>query len=107
MVGGLERYYQIARCYREEDFRADRQPEVTQLDVERSFSEKADVIALGEQILGALWELVGVTIPTPIPRMTFAESMPRYGNDKPYLRFGLELVELTQYFAQTPFRLFQ
>jgi len=107
MVGGLERYYQIARCYRDEDFRADRQPEFTQLDVEMSFVEQDDVIALGEQILVALWELIGVTIPTPIPRITFAESMARYGNDKPDLRFGLELVELTSYFAETPFRVFQ
>ena len=73
MVGGLERYYQIARCYRDEDFRADRQPEFTQLDVEMSFVEQDDVIALGEQILVALWELIGVTIPTPIPRITFAD----------------------------------
>ncbi len=107
MVGGLERYYQIARCYRDEDFRADRQPEFTQLDVEMSFVEQDDVIALGEQILVALWDLIGVTIPTPIPRMTFAESMERYGNDKPDLRFGLELVELTSFFADTPFRVFQ
>ncbi|MBO3085529.1 aspartate--tRNA ligase [Cellulomonas fengjieae] len=107
MVGGLERYYQIARCYRDEDFRADRQPEFTQLDVEMSFVEQDDVIALGEQILVALWELIGVTIPTPIPRITFAESMARYGNDKPDLRFGLELVELTSFFSETPFRVFQ
>lgn len=107
MVGGLERYYQIARCYRDEDFRADRQPEFTQLDVEMSFVEQDDVIALGEQVLVALWELIGVTIPTPIPRITFAESMARYGNDKPDLRFGLELVELTEYFVDTPFRVFQ
>ncbi|WP_426592068.1 aspartate--tRNA ligase [Cellulomonas sp. McL0617] len=107
MVGGLERYYQIARCYRDEDFRADRQPEFTQLDVEMSFVEQDDVIALGEQVLVALWDLIGVTIPTPIPRMTFADSMARYGNDKPDLRFGLELVELTEYFVDTPFRVFQ
>ncbi|KQR16215.1 aspartate--tRNA ligase [Cellulomonas sp. Leaf334] len=107
MVGGLERYYQIARCYRDEDFRADRQPEFTQLDVEMSFVEQDDVIALGEQILVALWDLIGVTVPTPIPRITFAESMARYGNDKPDLRFGLELVELTSYFSDTPFRVFQ
>ena len=100
MVGGLERYYQIARCYRDEDFRADRQPEFTQLDVEMSFVEQDDVIALGEQILVALWDLIGVTVPTPIPRITFAESMARYGNDKPDLRFGLELVELTSYFSR-------
>ncbi|MDM8083938.1 aspartate--tRNA ligase [Cellulomonas cellasea] len=107
MVAGMERYYQIARCYRDEDFRADRQPEFTQLDVEMSFVEQDDVIALGEQILVALWDLIGYKIPTPIPRMTFADAMNRYGSDKPDLRFGLELVELTDYFKDTPFRVFQ
>jgi len=107
MVAGLERYYQIARCYRDEDFRADRQPEFTQLDVELSFVEQDDVIALAEEILVALWRLVDVEIPTPIRRMTFAEAMARYGSDKPDLRFGLELVELTDYFRDTPFRVFQ
>jgi aspartyl-tRNA synthetase len=107
MVGGLERYYQIARCYRDEDFRADRQPEFTQLDVEMSFVDQDDVIALAEQILVALWKLVDVEIPTPIARMTFAEAMRLYGSDKPDLRFGNPLVELTDYFAETPFRVFQ
>ena len=107
MVAGMERYYQIARCYRDEDFRADRQPEFTQLDVEMSFVEQDDVIAVGEEVLVALWDLIGYTIPTPIPRMTYAEAMRRYGSDKPDLRFGLELVELTEYFASTPFRVFQ
>jgi aspartyl-tRNA synthetase len=107
MVAGLERYYQIARCYRDEDFRADRQPEFTQLDIEMSFVEQDDVIALGEQIVKALWALTGVDIPTPIRRMTFDDAMARYGSDKPDLRFGLELVELTEYFANTPFRVFQ
>ncbi|NMR20141.1 aspartate--tRNA ligase [Cellulomonas fimi] len=107
MVAGMERYYQIARCYRDEDFRADRQPEFTQLDVEMSFVEQDDVIAVGERVLVALWELVGYTIPTPVPRMTFADAMARYGSDKPDLRFGQELVELTGYFKDTPFRVFQ
>ena len=107
MVAGFERYYQIARCYRDEDFRADRQPEFTQLDVEMSFVEQDDVIALGEQVLVALWELIGHHIPTPIERMTFADAMARFGTDKPDLRFGLELVELTDFFADTPFRVFQ
>ena len=107
MVAGMERYYQIARCYRDEDFRADRQPEFTQLDVEMSFVEQDDVIALGEQILVALWDLVGYTVPTPIPRMTFKDAMERFGSDKPDLRFGLELTDLTAYFADTSFRVFQ
>jgi len=107
MVGGLERYYQIARCYRDEDFRADRQPEFTQLDVELSFVDQDDVIALAEEVLAALWKLIDVEIPTPIARMTYAEAMRLYGTDKPDLRFGNPLVELTDYFAETPFRVFQ
>ena len=106
-VGGVEKYYQIARCYRDEDFRADRQPEFTQLDIEASFVEQDDVIALGEQIVKALWALVGVEVPTPIRRMTYHEAMTKYGSDKPDLRFGLELTELTEYFTDTPFRVFQ
>ncbi|MBM7520187.1 aspartate--tRNA ligase [Nocardioides nitrophenolicus] len=107
MVAGMERYYQIARCYRDEDFRADRQPEFTQLDIEMSFVTQDDVIALGEQIVAALWKLVGVDVPLPLPRMTYAEAMARYGSDKPDLRMGLELVECTDYFKDTPFRVFQ
>ncbi len=107
MVAGLERYYQIARCYRDEDFRADRQPEFTQLDVEMSFVDQDDVIAVSEEILGELWALTGQTIATPIPRMTYADAMRRFGTDKPDLRFGNELTELTEYFAGTPFRVFQ
>lgn len=107
MVAGMERYYQIARCYRDEDFRADRQPEFTQLDIEMSFVEQDDVIALSEEILVALWKLVGHDVPTPLPRMTYAEAMARYGSDKPDLRMGLELVECTEFFKDTPFRVFQ
>jgi aspartyl-tRNA synthetase len=107
MVAGLERYYQIARCYRDEDFRADRQPEFTQLDVEMSFVEQDDVIALTEEILVALWRLIGVELPTPFPRLTYAEAMARFGTDKPDLRMGQELVDCTEFFAQTPFRVFQ
>ena len=107
MVGGLERDFQIARCYRDEDFRADRQPEFTQLDIEMSFVEQDDVIAVGEAVVAALWRLIGHDIPTPIARMTYGESMARFGNDKPDLRFGNELVECTDYFADTPFRVFQ
>ncbi|MGM7643540.1 aspartate--tRNA ligase [Nocardia sp. JW2] len=107
MVGGIERYYQIARCYRDEDFRADRQPEFTQLDIEMSFVRQEDVILLAEDILTALWKLVGHDIVTPIPHMTYAEAMRRFGSDKPDLRFGLEITELTDYFKDTPFRVFQ
>ena len=106
-VGGVEKYFQIARCYRDEDFRADRQPEFTQLDIEASFVEQDDVIALGERIVKALWGLVGVEVETPIRRMTYAEAMEKYGSDKPDLRFGLELTDLTEYFKDTPFRVFQ
>ncbi|MGY1895248.1 aspartate--tRNA ligase [Nocardia gipuzkoensis] len=107
MVGGIERYYQIARCYRDEDFRADRQPEFTQLDIEMSFVRQEDVILLAEEILVALWKLVGYEIQTPIPHMTYAEAMRRFGTDKPDLRFGVEITECTDYFADTPFRVFQ
>lgn len=107
MVAGMERYYQIARCYRDEDFRADRQPEFTQLDVEMSFVIADDVMAVAEEVLAALWALIGYDLPRPIPRMAYAEAMSRYGSDKPDLRFGLELVECAEYFAGTPFRVFQ
>ena len=107
MVGGIERYYQIARCYRDEDFRADRQPEFTQLDIEMSFVTEDDVILLAEEILAALWKLVGHTIEGPIERMTYAEAMRRFGSDKPDLRFGVEIVECADYFKDTPFRVFQ
>ncbi|OBK20817.1 aspartate--tRNA ligase [Mycobacterium asiaticum] len=107
MVAGMERYYQIARCYRDEDFRADRQPEFTQLDMELSFVDVEDVIAISEEILAALWALIGYQIPAPIPRMTYADAMRRFGSDKPDLRFGLELVESTEFFSDTTFRVFQ
>ena len=107
MVAGMERYYQIARCYRDEDFRADRQPEFTQLDIEMSFVEQADVLELGEEVVKEVWKLIGVELPTPFLQMTYADAMRRFGSDKPDLRFGNELVECTEYFKDTPFRVFQ
>ena len=107
MVGGLERYFQIARCYRDEDFRADRQPEFTQLDIEMSFVEQADVIEVGEAVVRALWrDILSVEI-GEIAHITYFEAMRRFGTDKPDLRFGIELVALTEYFTATPFRVFQ
>lgn len=107
MVGGVEKYFQIARCYRDEDFRADRQPEFTQLDIEMSFVDQEDVIEMMESLIVAMWKTIGVEVQTPLPRMTYADAMAKYGSDKPDLRFGLELVEATAYFAETPFRVFQ
>ena len=107
MVGGVEKYFQIARCYRDEDFRADRQPEFTQLDIEMSFVEQEDVIEMMEAVIRAMWATIGVEVQTPLPRMTYADAMAKYGSDKPDLRFGLELVEATDYFSETTFRVFQ
>ena len=107
MVGGMERYFQIARCYRDEDFRADRQPEFTQLDIEMSFVDQEDIIKVGEKVIKTLWsEILGHEIGV-IPRITYHEAMRKYGSDKPDLRFDLELIDLTQYFKNTPFRVFQ
>jgi len=108
MVAGVERYFQIARCFRDEDFRADRQPEFSQLDLEMSFCTPEDVQGLIEDLLVRLWrDLAGHEIPVPIRRMTHDEAMRRYGIDRPDLRFGCELVDFTEYFAQTPFRIFR
>jgi len=108
MVAGMERYYQIARCFRDEDFRADRQPEFTQLDVEMSFVTEDDVLALTEKLLSRIWsELLNYEIPMPIPRMTYVEAMRRFGSDKPDLRFGNELVDVTEFFKKTEFKIFQ
>jgi aspartyl-tRNA synthetase len=107
MVAGMERYYQIARCYRDEDFRADRQPEFTQLDIEMSFVEQDDVLELGEAVVKEIWKLIGVELQTPFERMTYADAMARFGTDKPDLRFGTELVDCTEFFKDTPFRVFQ
>jgi aspartyl-tRNA synthetase len=107
MVAGMERYYQIARCYRDEDFRADRQPEFTQLDIEMSFVEQDDIIELGEAIAASVWKLIGHEISTPMLRMTYADAMARYGTDKPDLRFAQELTDCTDFFKDTAFRVFQ
>ncbi|MBF4553538.1 aspartate--tRNA ligase [Corynebacterium suicordis] len=107
MVAGMERYYQIARCYRDEDFRADRQPEFTQLDVEMSFVDQEDVIKLAEEIIVAVWAEAGYTINTPISRMTYAEAMRLYGSDKPDLRFDIQITECAEFFKDTTFRVFQ
>jgi aspartyl-tRNA synthetase len=108
MVSGLERYYQLVRCFRDEDFRADRQPEFTQIDLEMSFITRSDVIEVAEDLVARLWaELAGHQVPRPIPQMSYAQAMSRFGSDKPDLRFGCELADLTEYFAQTGFRVFQ
>jgi aspartyl-tRNA synthetase len=108
MIAGLERYFQLVRCFRDEDFRADRQPEFTQVDLEMSFVTRDDVIDIAEDLIERLWaELAGYRVQRPLPRMTYADAMARYGSDKPDLRFGQELVDLTEYFAQSEFRVFQ
>ena len=108
MISGLERYYQLVRCFRDEDFRADRQPEFTQIDIEMSFVTREDVVQVAEDLVERLWaEITGYQVPRPIPRMTYADAMARFGSDKPDLRFGCELADLTGYFAQTEFRVFQ
>lgn len=107
MVGGMERYFQIARCYRDEDFRSDRQPEFTQLDIEMSFVDQSDVIAIGEKVIKEIWAGVLNYSIGDIPHMTYHEAMRRFGSDKPDLRFDLELCDLTTFFEATPFRVFQ
>ena len=107
MVSGVERYYQLARCYRDEDFRADRQPEFTQLDMEMAYVGQEDVMAMAEKVIAAIWKTAGYEVTLPLPRITWQEAMDKYGSDKPDLRFGNPLVELTEYFKDTPFRVFQ
>ena len=108
MVAGMEKYYQIARCFRDEDFRADRQPEFTQLDIEMSFGNQDDVISVAERIIHSVFKsVVGYEVPLPIAHMTYHEAMRRYGSDKPDLRFGNELTDATEFFKETSFRVFQ
>ena len=108
MVAGMEKYYQIARCFRDEDFRADRQPEFTQLDIEMSFGDQSDVIAVAERTLHSVFKAaINYEIPLPIPHMTYHEAMRRFGSDKPDLRFANELVDTTEFFKETTFRVFQ
>jgi aspartyl-tRNA synthetase len=108
MVAGMERYYQIARCFRDEDFRADRQPEFTQLDIEISFADQADVISIAEKVLYSVFEkVIGYKIPLPIPHMTYKDALKDYGSDKPDLRFDNKLVDVTEFFKETSFRVFQ
>ena len=108
MVAGMERYYQIARCFRDEDFRADRQPEFTQLDIEISFADQSDVIAVAEKVLTTVFEkVVNYKIPTPIPHMTYRDAMRDYGSDKPDLRFDSKIIDVTSFFKDTAFRVFQ
>src|ERR1700735_5318592 len=108
MVSGLERYYQLVRCFRDEDFRADRQPEFTQIDIEMSFITRPDVVQVAEDLVERLWsQIAGYQVQRPIPQMTYADAMARYGSDKPDLRFGCELADLTSYFGQSEFRVFQ
>jgi aspartyl-tRNA synthetase len=108
MVSGFDRYYQIVRCLRDEDLRADRQPEFTQIDAELSFVDEEDVYRIGEGMIAALWaDVLGVTIPLPLPRLTYAESMARYGTDKPDLRYDLAIQELTDVLRDADFRIFQ
>jgi aspartyl-tRNA synthetase len=108
MVAGMEKYYQIARCFRDEDFRADRQPEFTQLDIEMSFIDQEDILKVAEKILTSVFKkVIGYEIPQPILRMTYWEAMRRFGSDKPDMRFGNELVDATDFFKDTTFRVFQ
>ena len=108
MVAGMERYYQIARCFRDEDFRADRQPEFTQLDIEISFADQADVLKVAEKVLTQVFDKVlNYKIPTPIPHMTYKDAMTDYGSDKPDLRFENKIKDVTEFFKETTFRVFQ
>lgn len=106
MVGGVERYYQVAKCFRDEDLRADRQPEFTQVDIEMSFVDQNDVISALEEVLADAFGRMGVEMPTPLRRMNYWEAMDTYGSDKPDTRYGMHLVDLTDIFANSKFKVF-
>jgi aspartyl-tRNA synthetase len=107
MVSGVDRYYQITRCFRDEDLRADRQPEFTQLDMEMSFMTQEEIFELNEEMLAQLFKAVkGIDLPRPFPRLTYAEALDRYGTDKPDTRFGLELVEVSDLVKDSGFKVF-
>jgi aspartyl-tRNA synthetase len=107
MVGGIERYYQVARCFRDEDLRADRQPEFTQLDIEVSFMEQEQILQLNEQLIATIWRAVkGIELPSPFPRLTWQEAMDRYGTDRPDTRYGLELTDVSDIVATSGFKVF-
>ena len=107
MISGFDKYFQIGRCFRDEDLRADRQPEFTQVDIELTFPQPDTIFEVVESLMSAVWKLEGVEVPTPFPRLSYAESMARYGNDRPDTRFGLELVEVSDAFADTDFQVFR
>ena len=107
MVAGMDRYYQIARCFRDEDLRADRQPEFTQLDMEMSFMDQDEILALNERLVAHIFKVVkGIDVPLPLPRMTYADAMARYGSDKPDTRYGLELVDVSDIVKDSGFKVF-
>jgi aspartyl-tRNA synthetase len=107
MVGGIERYYQVARCFRDEDLRADRQPEFTQLDIETSFLDQEQILALNEGLIAAIWKAVkGIELPLPFPRLSWHEAMARYGTDRPDTRYGMELVDVSDLVADMGFKVF-
>jgi aspartyl-tRNA synthetase len=108
MVAGLERYFQVARCFRDEDLRADRQPEFTQIDIEASFVTQPDIINLVEGLLGSMFKAAhGAEVPTPFPRITYQEALDKYGSDKPDTRYGLEIVDMADVFADSGFKIFK
>ena len=107
MVGGIERYYQVARCFRDEDLRADRQPEFTQLDIEMSFMEEKEIIELNEKLIKNIWKKIkGIDLQTPFPRMSWQEAKDRFGTDRPDTRYGMELVNTSDLFSKSGFKVF-